>query len=201
MKGKKQTRDEDREIVSLCQGGDVDAFEVLVQRHQKRMLNISYRIIGNYDEACEIVQEAFISAYKNIKGFKGEAKFSTWLYAICINLSKNRLRQVRTRLHREPYSVGNPIQVANGQIAGDPPSSDPSPLDRLEERDIQQKVQGCINALDAEFKEVLILRDIQGFSYDEISDMLKIPEGTVKSRLFRAREGIRDCLKQTMGDL
>jgi RNA polymerase sigma-70 factor (ECF subfamily) len=201
MKGKRQTRDEDREIVSLCQGGDVDAFEVLVQRHQKRMLNISYRIIGNYDEACEMVQEAFIAAYKNIKGFKGEAKFSTWLYAICINLSKNRLRQVRTRLHREPYSVGNPIQIADGQIAADPPSSDPSPLEQLEARDVQQKVQGCINALDAEFKEVLILRDIQGFSYDEISDMLKIPEGTVKSRLFRAREGMRDCLKQTMGDL
>jgi RNA polymerase sigma-70 factor (ECF subfamily) len=201
MKEKKQTRDEDREFVTLCQGGDVDAFEILVQRHQKRMLNIAYRIIGNYDEACEMVQEAFISAYKNIKDFKGKAKFSTWLYAICINLSKNRLRQVRTRLHREPYSVGNPIHVTNGQIAGDPPSNDPSPLDRLEERDIQQKVQGCINTLDAEFKEVLILRDIQGFSYDEISDMLKIPEGTVKSRLFRAREGMRNCLKQTMGDL
>jgi RNA polymerase sigma-70 factor, ECF subfamily len=201
MKGKKQTRDEDREYVSLCQGGDVNAFEVLVERHQKRMLNIAYRIIGNYDEACEMVQEAFISAYKHIKGFKGQSKFSTWLYAICINLSKNRLRQVRARLHREPYSVGNPIQGAYGQIAADPPSSDPSPLDRLEERDIQQKVQGCINALDAEFKEVLILRDIQGFSYYEISDILKIPEGTVKSRLFRAREGMRDCLKQTMGDL
>ena len=201
MKGKKQTRDEDREIVSLCQGGDVDAFEVLVERHQKRMLNIAYRIIGNYDEACEMVQEAFISAYKNIKSFKGKAKFSTWLYAICINLSKNRLRQVRTRLHREPYSVGNPIQVANGQVTGDPPSSNPSPLEQLEARDVQQKVQGCINTLDAEFKEVLILRDIQGFSYDEISDMLKIPEGTVKSRLFRAREGMRDCLKQTIGEL
>ena len=201
MKGKKQIKDEDREFVALCQGGDVDAFEVLVQRHQKRMLNISYRIIGNYDEACEMVQETFISAYKHIKGFKGQAKFSTWLYAICINLSKNRLRQVRARLHREPHSVGNPIQGTHGQIAADPPSSNPSPLDRLEERDIQQKVQGCINTLDAEFKEVLILRDIQGFSYDEISDMLKIPEGTVKSRLFRAREGMRDCLKQTMGDL
>jgi RNA polymerase sigma-70 factor (ECF subfamily) len=185
MKAKKQTRDEDLEIVVSCQEGNVDAFEALVQRHQKRMLNIAYRIIGNYDEACEMVQEAFISAYKHIKGFKGKAKFSTWLYAICINLSRNRLRQVRTRQHREPY----------------PPSSDPSPLDRLEERDIQQKVQGCINSLDAEFKEVIILRDIQGFSYDEISDMLKIPEGTVKSRLFRAREGMRDCLKQTMGDL
>jgi RNA polymerase sigma-70 factor (ECF subfamily) len=201
MKGKKQTRDEDREFVALCQGGDIDAFEVLVQRHQKRMLNIAYRIIGNYDEACEMVQEAFISAYKHIKGFKGKAKFSTWLYAICINLSKNRLRQVRTRLHREPYAVGNLVNIADGQIVVDPPSSEPSPLDKLEARDIQQKVQGCINILDAEFKEVLILRDIQGFSYDEISDTLKIPEGTVKSRLFRAREGMRDCLKQTMGDL
>jgi RNA polymerase sigma-70 factor (ECF subfamily) len=201
MKGKKQTRDEDLESVVSCQEGNVDAFEVLVGRHQKRMLNIAYRIIGNYDEACEMVQETFISAYKNIRGFKGKAKFSTWLYAICINLSRNRLRQVRTRQHREPYSVGNPIPLEDGQVAGDPPSSDPSPLDRLEERDVQEKVQGCINALDAEFKEVIILRDIQGFSYDEISDMLKIPEGTVKSRLFRAREGMRDCLKQTMGDL
>jgi RNA polymerase sigma-70 factor (ECF subfamily) len=201
MKGKKQIRDEDREFVALCQGGDVDAFEVLVQRHQKRMLNIAYRIIGNYEEACEIVQETFISAYKNIRGFQGKAKFSTWLYAICINLSRNRLKQMRTRLHREPYSVGNPIHIADGQVAGDPPSSDPSPLEQLEARDVQQKVQGCINVLDAEFREVLILRDIQGFAYEEIGAMLKVPEGTVKSRLFRAREAVKDCLKGVMGDL
>jgi RNA polymerase sigma-70 factor (ECF subfamily) len=201
MREKKQTRDEDREFVASCQEGNVDAFEVLVDRHQKRMLNIAYRIIGNYDEACEIVQEVFISAYKNIKGFKGKAKFATWLSAICINLSRNRLRQVRTRLHREPYAVGNPMHTANGQISVDPPSGDPSPLDRLEARDVQQKVQGCINTLDVEFREVLVLRDIQGFSYDEISAVLKVPEGTVKSRLFRAREAVKDCLKGIMGDL
>ena len=184
----------------MCQGGDVDAFEVLVQRHQKRMLNIAYRIMGSYDDACEIVQEAFISAYKNIKGFRGNAKFATWLYAICINLSRNRLKQMRTRLHREPYSVGNPIPVADGEVAGDPPSSDPSPLEQLESRDVQQKVQGCINSLDAEFREVLILRDIQAFAYEEIGAMLKVPQGTVKSRLFRAREAVKDCLKGVMGD-
>ncbi len=200
MREKKQTRDEDREFVSLCQEGDVDAFEVLVRRHQKRMLNIAYRIIGNYEEACEVVQDAFISAYKNITGFKGKAKFATWLYTICINLSRNRLKQLRTRRYREPYSVDNPMQAADGQIKGDPPASEPSALDRLEARDVQQQVQGCINTLDAEFKEVLILRDIQGFSYDEIGDMLKVPEGTVKSRLFRAREAMRDCLKNVMGD-
>ena len=200
MRVEKQTRDKDLKFVASCQEGDVDAFETLVRRHQKRMLNIAYRTIGNYDEACEIVQEAFISAYKNIKGFKGKAKFATWLYAICINLSRNRLKQLRTRLHREPYSVGNPMQGAHGQIPGDSPSSDPSPLEQVEARDVQQQVQGCINALDAEFREVLILRDIQGFAYDEISDMLKVPEGTVKSRLFRAREAMRDCLKHVMGD-
>ena len=201
MKGKKQTRDEDFEFVASCQKGEIDAFEVLVRRHQKRMLNIAYRIIGNYEEACEIVQDAFISAYKNIKGFKGEAKFSTWLYTIVINLSRNRLKQVRSRQYREAYSTNNPIPTPDGEIQGDPPSNAPSALDRLEARDVQQQVQGCINTLDAEFREVIILRDIQGFSYDEISAMLKIPAGTVKSRLFRAREGIKDCLKDVMGDL
>ena len=200
MREEKQTRDKDLEFVASCQEGDVDAFEVLVRRHQKRMLNIAYRTVGNYDEACEVVQEAFISAYKNIKGFKGKAKFATWLYTIVINLSRNRLKQLRTRRHREPYSVDNPIQLADGQIPVDPPANEPSALDRLEARDVQQQVQGCINVLDAEFREVLILRDIQGFAYDEISDMLKVPEGTVKSRLFRAREAMRDCLKNVMGD-
>jgi RNA polymerase sigma-70 factor (ECF subfamily) len=201
MREKKQTRDEDLEFVVSCQGGDVDAFEVLVKKHQRRMLNIAYRIVGNYDEACEVVQDAFISAYKNIKGFKGEAKFATWLYTIVINCSRNRLKQLRTRRHREGCSIDDSIMTPDGEIPGDPPSSEPSPLDRLEESDIQQKVQGCINALDAEFKEVLILRDIQGFSYEEISSMLKVPEGTVKSRLFRAREGVKDCLKKAIGDL
>jgi RNA polymerase sigma-70 factor (ECF subfamily) len=200
MKGKTQTRDGDLEFVALCRAGDVDAFESLVRRHQKRMLNIAYRIIGSYDEACETVQDAFVSAYKNIGNFKGNAKFATWLYAICINLSRNRLKRLRSRRYREGYSIDDPIMTPDGEVKGDPPSSEPSALERLEERDIQQQVQGCINALDASFKEVLVLRDIQGFSYEEIGAMLKLPEGTVKSRLFRARDAMRACLKGVMGD-
>src|SRR4030043_1964634 len=80
MRGTKQIRDEDLAFVTMCQGGDVDAFEHVVRRHQKRMLNIAYRIIGNYDEACEMVQDTFIAAYKNIAGFQRKAKFATWLY-------------------------------------------------------------------------------------------------------------------------
>ncbi len=198
---KQKTTDEDSELVSFCKKGDVDAFEVLVKKHQRRMLNIAYRMIGNYEEACEIVQDAFVSAYRNLKGFKGKSKFSTWLYTIVMNLSKNRLKQLKTQLHREKFSMDNPILTNDGQIKVEPASSEPSALEKLEKRDVQQKVQECINSLDDEFREVLILRDIQGFSYGEISDLLKAPEGTVKSRLFRAREAIKDCLKNVIGDL
>jgi len=202
MREKKQTiRDEDYEFVSLCKKGDVDAFEVLVKKHQKRMFNIAYRMMGNYEEASEIVQDAFVSAYRGIKNFRGRAKFSTWLYTIVINLAKNRLKQLKARLHHEKYSIDNPIPTHESQIHGEPASSDLSALERLEKRETQQKVQGCIDSLDGEFKEVLVLKDIQGFSYDEISDLLKVPEGTVKSRLFRAREAVKDCLKKVIGDL
>ena len=202
MREKKQTiRDEDYEFVSLCKKGDVDAFEVLVKKHQKRMFNIAYRMMGNYEEASEIVQDAFVSAYRGIKNFRGRAKFSTWLYTIVINLAKNRLKQLKARLHREKYSINNPIPTHESQIHGELASSEPSALERLEKRETQQKVQGCIDSLDGEFKEVLVLKDIQGFSYDEISDLLKVPEGTVKSRLFRAREAVKDCLKKVIGDL
>jgi RNA polymerase sigma-70 factor (ECF subfamily) len=200
MKGKKQTSDTDLEYVSLCRQGEVSAFEALVRRHERRMFNIAYRVIGNYDEAGEVVQDAFISAYKHIKGFKGEAKFSTWLYAICLNHSRNRLKQLKTRRFREVRSLDDPIMTPDGELLADPPSSEPSALDRLEAKDVQQKIQLCINALDAEFREVIVLRDIQGFSYEEISAMLKVSEGTVKSRLFRARGAMRTCLQDFMGD-
>lgn len=202
MREKEQTTtDEDSELVSSCKKGNVDAFEILVRKHQKRMLNIAYRMIGSYEDACEIVQDTFISAYKGIKNFEEKARFSTWLYTIVINLSKNRLKQLKIQIYREEFSIDDPVLTDGGQINIEPASGEPSILERLEKKDVQQKVQGCINSLDNEFKEILILRDIQGFSYDEISDMLKIPGGTVKSRLSRARDTLKDCLKKVIGDL
>ncbi len=201
MKENNQTTDEDYNLVSLCKKGNVDAFEVLVRKQQKRMLNIAYRMIGNYEDACEIVQDAFVSAYKGIKDFEEKSRFSTWLYTIVLNLSRNRLKQLKIKRYREEFSFNDPVITDDSQINKEPASGETTILERLERRDVQQKVQGCINSLDNEFREVLILRDIHGFSYDEISDMLKIPEGTVKSRLFRARDALRDCLKRVIGDL
>jgi RNA polymerase sigma-70 factor (ECF subfamily) len=193
--------DEDAEMVSLCRKGDVDAFEVLVRNHQKKMLNIAYRMVGNYEEACEIVQDAFVSAYRGIKNFEGRSRFSTWLSTIVINLSRNRLKQLNIRNYREELSVDDPVHSGGSKIKVEPVSNEPSVLERLERRDFQQMVQECINFLDSDSKEAFILRDVQGFSYREISDMLKIAEGTVKSRLFRAREELKDCLKKVKGDL
>jgi len=193
--------DPDYETVLRCQKGDVDAFEEIVVRHQKKMFNISYRMTGDYNEAAEVVQDAFVSAYKNIQGFRGSARFSTWLYSIAINLSRNRLKQMKARSKREPFSMDDPIQTNDGEMKLDRPSNDISVPDRLERHEVEQRVHGCIKSLEDEFREVVVLRDIQGFSYSEICDMLKLAEGTVKSRLHRARESLKNCLKKYLGEL
>jgi RNA polymerase sigma-70 factor (ECF subfamily) len=190
--------DDDATLVSSAQTGDLQAFEQLVTKHQKKMLNIAYRLIGDYDDACEVVQDAFVSAYRNIKTFRGDSKFTTWLTTITLNLSKNRQKQVRSRQSHEAYSLNDPVQTDDGTMTIDPPSKEPSVLDRMETRDIRTRVQDCIKALDADFREVLVLRDMQEFSYEEIGHMLKVREGTVKSRLFRARDMVKDCLKKAM---
>jgi RNA polymerase sigma-70 factor (ECF subfamily) len=193
--------DDDRTLISSVQRGDLQAFEVLVTRYQKKMLNISFRLVGDYDDACEVVQDAFVSAYRNIKTFRGDAKFTTWLTTITLNLSKNRLKQMRSRQGRETFSLDDPIRTDDGDMKMDPPSQEPSVLSILEKRDMQTRVQECIKALETDFREVLVLRDMQEFSYEEIGSILKVREGTVKSRLFRAREMVKECLKKFMGEL
>lgn len=193
--------DDDFKYVSLCRKGDVGAFEHLVGKHQKKMLNIAYRMVGNYDDACEVVQDAFVSAYKNIKEFEARSVFSTWLCAIVMNLSRTRLKQIRSVSARECLSIDDPVEGDDNFTGSGPASDAPSALEELQRKEIRKKVHECIGILESDFRSVLILRDIQGFSYDEIGSALKINAGTVKSRLFRARETVRDCLKRVLGRL
>ncbi|NLW34483.1 MAG: sigma-70 family RNA polymerase sigma factor [Syntrophorhabdus aromaticivorans] len=195
------TKNDDGHFVLLCRKGDADAFEVLVERYQKRMFNVAYRMTGDYEEACEVVQEAFLSAYKAIRKFRGEATFATWLTGITMNHAKNRLKQMNARSRYEGPSIDDPVETETGILNHEVPSPEIPVLEQLEQKEIQAKVQECVNSLDNEYREVLVLRDIQGFSYDEIRDILKIPDGTVKSRLFRAREAMKICLKKVLGDL
>ncbi len=194
------TDDEDADAVLRCQKGDTDAFEVLVERHQKRMLNVAYRMLGDYDEACDVVQEAFLAAYRAIRSFRREAKFSTWLYGIVVNHARNRLKKVQALSRRETAWIDDPPEPDGGSLRRDVPDCGERADERLEKKEIEARVQHCIGTLDPEFREVLVLRDIQGFSYEEIGGMLNLPEGTVKSRLFRARTVLRDCLVRVLGE-
>ena len=198
---KLMTADEDIEYVVLCQKGDTEAFDVLVERHQKKMLNIAYRMMGDYDEACDVTQEAFLAAYKSIKKFKTEAKFSTWLYRIVVNQSKNRLKQLRNIAQRESVSIDDSGEIKIEGAWCQSSANDANPGAQMEKREREAQVQKCITSLDGEYREVLILRDIQGLSYEEIKDILQIPDGTVKSRLSRARNALKDCLVKVIGDL
>ncbi|MEN6615429.1 MAG: sigma-70 family RNA polymerase sigma factor [Syntrophorhabdus sp.] len=196
------TADRDLQYVTMAIRGEPQAFEMLVRRHQKRMFNIAYRMTGNYDDAADIVQESFLSAYKAIRKFRGDARFSTWLYGIVVNHSRNRIRAANTRSFHEPLSLDEDLSRVDGHILHfDPPSPDVPVVDALVRKETQEKVQKCINQLDKDHREILVLRDIQGFSYEEIIEMLGVPEGTVKSRLSRARSAIKDILNKTFGDL
>jgi RNA polymerase sigma-70 factor (ECF subfamily) len=190
---------EDYEVVDLCRKGDFNAFAILVRRHQRAMLNIAFRITGDYDDACDVVQDAFIAAYRGLSSFRGTARFSTWLTTITLNHSRNHISQNRSR-RRYEESVTKPIAGAM-YLFENLPSSAPSALDRLEGRAVSEKVRDCISALPIDFREVLVLRDLEEYSYEEVGTTLGIQEGTVKSRLFRAREGVKDCLKRILREL
>jgi RNA polymerase sigma-70 factor, ECF subfamily len=193
--------DEDIEFVVACRNGDTEAFGVLVERHQKKMLNIAYRMLGNYNEACDVTQEAFLAAYKSIKYFKAEARFSTWLYRIVINYSKNRLKQQRNIDQREGVSIDDSEKIKSDGTLCQSSANDTNPGAQMEKREREIQVQKCIISLDEEYRDILVLRDIQGLPYAEIKDILKISEGTVKSRLSRARNALKDCLVKVIGDL
>lgn len=195
------TADDDAELVALSREGDLRAFETLVGKYRNRIFTLAYRILGDYDDAAEVAQDAFVSAWRALGKFRGESLFSTWLTRIAVNLSRNRLQQTRTRCLREAYSLDEPLPGCEGCRHTDPPSDGPSALEMLEQEEIRRRVQGCINGLEPGYREVLVLRDVEEFSYGEIGVMLGLVEGTVKSRLSRAREAIRGCLKRVLGEL
>lgn len=193
--------DDDAGFVARCQGGDTEAFAVLVRRHQKKMLNVAFRMIGDYDEACDVVQQAFLSAYRAIGKFRGDARFSTWLCGIVLNQARSHSAQKMARSRREVGLLDERAESPEGNCRNGLPASDGTIVERIEKQELETQVQACIGLLDGEQREVLVLRDIQGFSYEEIGVMLKLPDGTVKSRLFRARNALKDSLCRIIGDL
>jgi RNA polymerase sigma-70 factor, ECF subfamily len=193
--------DEDAIFIIRCLAGNTDAFGVIVGRHQDKMLNMAYRITSDYQEALDAVQDAFLTAYKNLSGFRGESLFSTWLASIVMNKAKNRVRKKgRLKVH-ECASLDAPVLNERGSVAFEPAGRGPTPLDSLIKSELDRKVQECISSLDQDQRVVLVLREIEGYSYDEIGGMICLPDGTVRSKLFRARALLKECLKKFLGGL
>lgn len=188
--------DDDIEVVENVLRGDVEAFSSLVRKYQKKMINTAYRMTGSYEDACDIVQDSFIAAYKALSGFRREASFQTWLTGIVMNNTRNRMKQRKVR-----ESVTVSLGGTDEQNSGCPelPSGDRSAFEELDRREIQQGIEHCLGTLGADFREVIVLRDIRQHSYTEISAMLGLADGTVKSRLARAREMMKDCLRKIFG--
>lgn len=191
--------EDDAALAKACRNGDLAAFETVVQRHQHMLLNVAFRMTGVYEDACDIVQDSLLAAWQKMGDFRGDAKLSTWLTAIVVNNSRNRRLQSRQREHREAYSLDAPLPGGDNDTRPDPPSGGASALEQLEEAELRRFLQRCIDALSTEFREVLVLRDMQELAGDQVSRILNLREGTVKSRLFRARDAVKECLKKAVG--
>ena len=191
-KAAKRQLSDDRALVEQTLAGKTQSFEALVRRYQDRLYNTLVHITGSTHEAEEVAQEAMLQAYAKLATFKGNSSFYTWLYRIAFNLwvSRNRRRRPRVSL--------NQIQEATGI---DPPDETESPSANLERRERAQQLQDALARLSEEFRQILILREMEDCDYDAISDILQIPVGTVRSRLHRARSALRDQLRSQLGDL
>ena len=185
----------DEELIARFQNGDVYAYEQLVRRYKEPLLNFVYRFIGDMVEAEDIVQDTFYRVYKNKHYYKEVAKFSTWIYTIASNLAKTELRRRRRKrffsIHRDTQ---NEKEVELPDLEKNP---------EVEANTIltEKIIQKAIGNLPPKFRQVIVLRDVQGFSYEEISSIIKVPLGTVKSRVNRARLRLQQDLGFLLNDL
>lgn len=187
-------KEEDTALVKAFLAGEKGAFDNLVLKHQDRVFNLCYRFLGEYEEASDCAQEAFVKVYMSLKKFRFDASFTTWLYRITVNACKNRFLSKEYRYSKKIIRLNNPQDSENGAGSIDLEDESLSPRASLEREEKNMLIQKAIDSLPEEQKAVVILRDIEGVSYEEISNITGQNLGTVKSRLSRARESLREKL-------
>ncbi|MBW1999984.1 MAG: sigma-70 family RNA polymerase sigma factor [Deltaproteobacteria bacterium] len=186
---------EDATLIQAFREGDRNAFDKLVLNHKNRIFNLCYRFLGDYQEANDTAQETFISAYRSLKRFRFESAFSTWLYRIAVNTCRNKLKSSGYRKKMVTVSMDNPLPAQGANPSVDIPDESRSPAVEFEKKERLTYIKDAISRLPRDQREAVILRDINGFSYDEISEITGLNLGTVKSRIARARQGLREMLK------
>jgi RNA polymerase sigma-70 factor (ECF subfamily) len=178
---------DDQQLVAASKRGDQDAFAQLVQRYQRRIFNLAYRMLQQYEEAGEITQETFLAAWQGLPSFRGDARFATWLYRIAYNCA---LKQLETRKRDKALQAALQAEQALESADG---------FDRtdtqIDEHERQAFVQEQLSHLPAKYRIVLILRHLQDMTYEEIAEILTMPVGTIKTHLFRARNLLKERLQ------
>jgi len=186
---------DDAPLIKAFQKGDNGVFDQLVIRHKDRVFNLCYRFLGDYEEANDSAQEAFVKAYSSLRTFRLESSFSTWIYRIAVNACKNKLGSSAYKAKRKTVSLDNPSNPSDEPLPLEIQNGAPSPLARMEEKEKIALVQRALDALPTEFKMVVALRDLEGLSYEDIAEITGLNQGTVKSRIARARTDLRNRLR------
>ena len=189
-------RDIDRQLVERAQRGDKRAFELLVEKYQRKLARLLSRLVRDPGEVEDVAQETFVKAYRALASFRGESAFYTWLYRIGVNTAKNYLMAMR---RRAPTSTEVVAEDAEGYDEGEQLRDINTPESVLLSKEIATTVNAAIDALPEELRTAIQLRELEGMSYEEIARVMECPIGTVRSRIFRAREAIAERLRPLLG--
>jgi RNA polymerase sigma-70 factor (ECF subfamily) len=193
--------DTDARLVQRLVARDERAFTALVREHEKRVFALVFRMIGNRAEAEDLAQEVFVQVFKAIGSFRGESKLSTWVYRIAINLCKNRSKYLRVRHAGQVEEIDD---VQERTALGDGQGGSLTRVERPDEmaagKQVERIVQRAILELEPSFRECLVLRDVEDLSYGDIGTITGLPEGTVKSRIHRARAQLKELVENALGE-
>lgn len=181
----------DKEIIERVKNGDKKAYDLLVLKYQQRVINLISRFVKNYADALDISQETFIKAYKALPNFRGESAFYTWLYRIAVNTAKNHLTVQSRKITKSDYDVAEIEQIEGNMTL----TEQTTPENLLIKDELQETILNTIENLPEDLKSAIMLREIEGLSYEEIATVMECPVGTVRSRIFRARETIDNKIK------
>ena len=196
-----QAEDSECRFIERLKARDERAFNELVEAYEYRVFRLVHRMLGRRDEAEDMAQEVFVQVFKAIGQFRGDAKLSTWIYRIATNLCKNRIKYLARRHDGaqdefDAMADRAPMSQAKGVTFGDVARPD----QMVEGYQVEDIVQRCMRELDHEFREVLVLRDIEDLSYEEIAEITGVADGTVKSRIHRARSALKSKVERALGE-
>ncbi len=183
--------DPDREALEAFRAGDEGAFDLLVLRHQDRIVRLARRLVGDPESALDAAQETFVKAWRALPRFQGASRFSTWLTRIAINQCRNELRRRRTVKHTRPLSLDVEVVGSDVLRRDTLATADPGAYEVARGREVDEACRAALSRLDPDAREILVLREVEGLSYEDMAALLDIALGTVRSRLHRARNELR----------